>query len=63
MNFDKKPIDKRLIDITFFKNYRYNEWISIFLNLPVLPVYTQIPGDYRGEEEVKTTIEENRAKL
>lgn len=63
MNFDNKTIDKRLTDITYFKSYKYNEWASIFLKLPVLPVYTQIPGDYRGEEEVKKTIEENRAKL
>jgi hypothetical protein len=62
MTFDKKIPDNRLVDITFFKNYKYNQWLDIPLKMFVLPVYTRMPGDYRSEEEVKKTIEENLLK-
>jgi len=62
MNFNKKPPDERLLDITSFKDYEYNSWTSLHLKIPVFSIYTQFPGDYRCEEEVKKIIAENRAK-
>ena len=49
---DSPPPDRRLIDISFFGKYRYNDWKEISLNIPVLPVHTWIPGDYRSRSEV-----------
>ena len=51
-----KP-DERLFDITFFSNYRYNDWKEFGLRLPSLPIYTYLPGDYRSRKEV---LEERR---
>jgi hypothetical protein len=52
MAFSSDPPDKRLIDISFFANYGYNEWKSFSLNLPSLQIYTNLPGDYRSRDEV-----------
>lgn len=53
---DSPPTDKRLIDISFFSGYGYNDWKEITLNIPVLPVETWIPGDYRSREEVANQV-------
>lgn len=47
------PPDPRLVDISFMANYGYDEQKEITLNLPVLPVYTYFPGDYRDRETVR----------
>lgn len=52
LSIDSTPPDPRLIDISFFANYRNNDWKDITLNIPVLPVYTPFPGDYRSRETV-----------
>jgi len=52
LSLDSAPPDPRLVDISFFANYRYNDWKDIALNIPVLPVYTPFPGDYRSKEAV-----------
>jgi len=31
----------------------------LFLKLPVLPINTWLPGDYRTKEEIKKTVEAN----
>lgn len=52
LTIDSKPPDKRLFDITHFSRYAYNEWLPVFLKLPVLPVHLYFPGDYRTKEEI-----------
>lgn len=52
MCIESDPPDDRLVDITFFAQYSYNEWNDVALNLPVLPVYTWVPGDFRSRDEV-----------
>lgn len=60
MDFENRTPDKRLVDISYFAKYDYNTWTSMFLKFPLLPVYSFVPGDYRTEEEIKKTIEENK---
>jgi hypothetical protein len=60
MTFDNKVPDNRLVDITYFKNYKYNQLVDIHLKMSVLPIFTQFPGDYRSAEEVRKTVEENK---
>lgn len=57
MTFKSDVPDKRLVDISFFANYAYNDWKEFSLQLPILPVYTYFPGDYRSREEVKKSAE------
>jgi hypothetical protein len=52
MCLDSLPPDPRLVDISFFANYGYNEWTDVALRLPILPVYTYLPGDYRDRNTV-----------
>ena len=60
MTFDSKPPpDNRLVDISHFAGYSYRDRKSIELRLPVLPVYTYFPGDYRDREQVRHDLESN----
>ena len=52
MVLSSEPSDDRLVDISFFARYGYNDWTEISLNLPSLPIYTAFPGDYRNREQV-----------
>lgn len=52
MCLDSTPPDKRLVDISFFANYGFNDWKDVQMRIPVLPIYTWIPGDYRSRETV-----------
>ncbi len=44
--------DERLVEITHFARYSYNDFTVLTLRLPVLPTYIAIPGDYRSKDEV-----------
>lgn len=52
MTLNSSPPDKRLIDITFFSRYGYNEWKDVVLQVPILPMNTWLPGDFRNKDEV-----------
>ncbi len=59
MSFNSEQLDKQLYDISFFTKYRYDDCTSIPLKLPVFPVHTWYPGDYRSKEQVQRDFEEN----
>lgn len=50
---DSEPPDQRLIEITHFARYDYNEFAVIYLKPPLLQINTPYPADYRTKEEVK----------
>ena len=52
MTFNSPSPDDRLTDITYFAKYPYKELRTLWLQLPVLPIYTAFPGDYRPREQV-----------
>jgi len=56
-----KTHDPRLYDISFFGEYAYREQRTVPLPLPILPVVTPYPGDYRTPLELVQTIQENIA--
>ena len=60
MTFGSEKPDNRLVDISSFAKYRYDDYIPIPLRLPVLPVTTYFPGDYRNREQVHRDAEANR---
>lgn len=55
MCLDSEPPDDRLVDISFFSTYSYNDCNELTLNFPVLPIYTWIPGDYRSRDDIKNS--------
>ena len=59
MSFNSEQLDKQLYDISFFTKYRYDDCRSIPLKLPVFPVHTWFPADYRSPEQVQRDFEQN----
>lgn len=62
MTVNNPPPDKRLVNITYFANYKYRQYKTVFLKLPVLPIFTYLPGDYRTEKEVEEQTRENERR-
>lgn len=52
MTLDSYCPDNRLLDITGFSTFDYNDKRTLRMRLPVLPIYTGFPGDYRAREQV-----------
>jgi hypothetical protein len=53
LTFNSPPPDARLTDISYFGDeFAYNDQRPLWIQLPVLPVYTFYPGDYRDRETV-----------
>jgi hypothetical protein len=52
MTIDSDSPDPRLWEITHFTQYERYELAEIGLNLPLLPVHTPFPGDYRTKQEI-----------
>src|SRR4030043_1747562 len=59
MTLESDVPDDRPVDISFFANYSYNDRKEFSLRLPVLPIYTYLPGDYRSREEVLKEVAKN----
>ena len=60
LGFDNKPIDADLCNIDHFGLASYNTWDVFFLKLPVRPVVSFFPGDFRTVDEIKETIASNQ---
>ena len=58
--FAPDPPDSRLIDITPFARYDYNEFAVMNLQLPVLETHLPLPGDYRTRDEIERDVRTNR---
>jgi hypothetical protein len=54
------PPDDRLIEVTHFARYLYDEFRHLPLRVPVLPVFTYFPGDYRDRETVLREARDNQ---
>lgn len=52
MTIDSDPPDNRLVDITYFSRFDYNEFRILSLKLPALPTYVAVPGDYREKDQI-----------
>jgi hypothetical protein len=49
---DVVPVSAALVDIANFSYSSFFTCQTIFLNLPVLPINTWLPGDFRSKEEI-----------
>jgi hypothetical protein len=59
LSFDAVPVEQNLCNLTYFNLYGVNAWEVEYLKLPVLPVVSYFPGDFRTVDEIKKTAEEN----
>lgn len=57
MCIDSEEPDKRLFNITSFKNYSYGERVAVTLRLYNLSVNSYFPGDYRAFDGLKRMSE------
>ena len=53
MTYKSDPPENRLCEITLFADFAYNEYREIALDIPLLPVYTIFPGDYRAPDQIR----------
>lgn len=60
LSFKREPVHQGLCNIDHFGLAKFNTWDVVYLKLPVLPVVSFLPGDFRTTEEMKETVEENR---
>jgi hypothetical protein len=54
------PPHPDMLDITYFARYDYDDCKRLTLKLPVLPIISYFPGDYRSQAEIDSAIEANR---
>ena len=57
LTLDSPSSDRRLADISFFALSDYDEVRSLYMSLPVLPINTAYPSDYRTLAEVAKASE------
>jgi hypothetical protein len=57
---DVVPVSEKLVDITNFSYSSFFTCQTIFLNLPVLPINTWLPGDFRTKEDIAIDLEVNK---
>lgn len=51
--------DKSLGDISEFANFDFKDWVcGLTMRLPIMPIYTAYPGDYRSRTEVLRQVAE-----
>lgn len=49
-------------EISDFSKFEYRDWrCGISMRLPLMPIYTAFPGDYRTRDQVLTQAAQNRA--
>ena len=53
MTLDSPPPDPRLYSISHFAKYDYDEFRAFELQLPVLPTFLWMPGDYRTKDQIE----------
>jgi hypothetical protein len=55
-------VDDRLVDISYFANFEYDDFKMLHLGLHLLPTHVPIPGDYRSREQIDREALESRIK-
>jgi len=64
LTVDSPPPDKRLMEITHFARYGYNEFKVMELRMPVLPVHVSfVPGDYRSAKEIEEQARRSKEEM
>ncbi|MGO4346314.1 hypothetical protein AB4Z45_12575 [Paenibacillus sp. MCAF9] len=59
MTYNTLPPNNKLLDISHFSHYDYDDFDVAFLKLNVLPVSYYLPGDFRTRDEILIDYEKN----
>jgi hypothetical protein len=58
---DQPPPEAGFCEIAGFSQFRYMDWRGgISMKLPLMPIYTGFPGDYRTREKTLADFAENK---
>jgi hypothetical protein len=60
LSIDHPPVHRDLCELTQLNQYKYRAWDVVYLKLPVFPVTTWFPGDFRTVAGVLKDVQENR---
>src|ERR1700730_13706241 len=61
---NKPPPEAAFSEISEFSQFNYVDWrAGITMKLPLMPIYTGFPGDYRTREKTLADFEENKRFL
>lgn len=61
-DYDNSIKDERMLDITSFLSYKYDENVNLELVIPILERNDPMPVDFRTKEAIVNTINENTNK-
>jgi hypothetical protein len=61
MDLNGQPPEREMFDISFFAHSSFNDFRTLHLPMPVLSVYTHLPGDYRSGDEAWADRRRNEA--
>src|SRR6266545_6676329 len=54
------PVNADLLNISYFAHWPYHNWQTVFLKLPVLPIVSGLPGDFRTRDELNRAEQSGR---
>jgi hypothetical protein len=63
MDFNGQSPERQMLDISFFSHSSFDDFTTLHLPMPVLSVYTHLPGDFRSREEALADRRRNEAAL
>ena len=64
LTVDSPPPDNKLMEITRFARYGYNESAVMELRMPVLPVHNPFaPGDYRSAKDIQEQARRSKEEM
>ncbi len=52
LTYDDTIIDSRLVEISFFNNYNYDQKVSLSLPIPIMDIQSIMPGEFRSLKEI-----------
>jgi hypothetical protein len=56
LSVESPVVDERLVGITHFAGFRYQDFAVAHLKFPALPVCSPYPGDFRSLEQIKANL-------
>jgi len=60
LSVEHPPVSAQLCNLTDFQCWKFNAWDVVYLKMPVFPVVSCLPGDFRTVKEIAQTIGENK---
>jgi hypothetical protein len=60
LSIDRPPINATLYSLNHFSDRKFGARQIVYLKLPVFPVVSWLPGDFRTADQINKTVAENK---